>query len=426
MSTKRIPIQHLRVGMFIVGLDRPWLDTPFLFHKKKLKTQEQIDKLINYGIKEVVIDTEKGIDSETEPDLSKDKDKDEIKPVEFKKTSSPPFKTELQDNDPSKLREEMPQAKKIKTEVTQLMKGIFKDARMGKSIELQDVKQKATEVVESVFRNRDALWCLTHLKEHDEYTFAHSVNVCILAISFGRNLGMSREYLKNIALGGLLHDIGKSKIPERILNKPGRFTEEEYSIAKRHVELGAEELRQHKDIPEDSMLVTLQHHERWDGTGYPQGLNGDAISLAGQITGITDVYDAMTSERVYRKAIRPHLILRKLYEWAGTLFKRTLVEKFIQCIGIYPFGSFVKLNSGYYGVVVSRNYKELLRPNVLIVFDKNRSNHPPTLIDLSLEKDKNGNYKYSIEETLDPVQYGIDTSQYISRSITGQADALSN
>ncbi|HBI24933.1 MAG TPA: phosphodiesterase [Nitrospiraceae bacterium] len=417
MSTKKIPIQHLRVGMFIVGLDRPWLDTPFLFHRKKIKNQEQIDKLIDYGIKEVVIDTKMGIDSKTEPDLSKDKD--EIKPVEFEKTSFASFKTELQNDDPFKLREEMPKAKKIKAEVTNLMKGVFNDTRMGKSIELRDVKKKVTEIVESLFRNRDALWCLSHIKDYDEYTFSHSVNVCVLTASFGRHLGMSKERLKDIALGGLLHDIGKSQIPEGILNKPGKYTQEEFNIMKCHVEMGADLLHKYKDIPEDAMLVTFQHHERWNGTGYSKYLHGDEISLVGQITSICDVYDAMTTERVYRKATQPHLILKNLYEWGDTLFNRALVEKFIQYIGIYPFGSFVKLNNGSYGVIVSKNHKELLRPNVLIVSDINRSAHPPTLIDLSSEKDKDGNYKYSIEEVLDPVKCGIDTSQYISRSISG-------
>lgn len=333
MGTRKITIDDLRVEMFVVELDRPWIDTPFLFHRQKIKNQEQIDRLIKCGIREVVIDTEKGIDL----DLDREPEKSDEAGYEPVKTGSvPPEVSEHQDIDPLKFDEELPQAKKITADVKCLMRDVFKDVRMGRDIKLSEVRQKVSDIVESVFRNRDALWCLAHLKDHDEYTFAHSVNVCILMVSFGRHLGIPRERLTGIAQGGILHDLGKTQIPEDILNKPGKYTENEFNVMKRHVTLGAKILRQYSDILQDALLVTLQHHERYDGTGYDQRLYGEEISLAGQIASIADVYDAMTSERVYRKAISPHLILKKLYEWGDTLFNRTLVERFIQCIGISP------------------------------------------------------------------------------------------
>ncbi len=407
---RKISIHNLRVGMYVNGLDRSWWDTPFLFHNKKINNQEQIDKLIEHGIKEVTIfsDEEAYIKSES---IAGEQDRkcNIEETVEFKSTNSA-----IQDSDPVELKEELPKARKIKSEVIRTIKHVFEDVRMGKSIEMPAIRQKVVDIVESIFRNRDALWSLSNLKNHDEYTFVHSVNVSIIVASLGRHLGLSRECLESAALGGLLHDIGKTKIPVSVLNKPGIYTEKEYNIMKRHVIFGAEILEQYKDIPDEAILMALQHHERFNGTGYNQKLSKEKISLAAQIASIADVYDAMTSDRIYRKAVKPHLIIKKLYEWADSLFDRMLIEKFIQCIGIYPYGTFVKLNRNYYGVVVSRNNRKLLRPTVLILFQGNKK-ISPAVIDLSNEIDRNGNYTYVIEEALDYAEFEVDINQVLSQ-----------
>ncbi len=409
MGLKKIPVHKLKVGMFLEELDRPWLDTPFFFHRKKLKKQDDIDELVKYGIRTVLINTDKGPDCEEESILDQNERAHLIDTL--KTLQIPPSKP--QGSDPVALNEELPRATEIKINVTNVVKNVFNDVRMGKAIEIKDIKTQVATIVDSVFRNRDALLCLANLKDYDEYTFVHSVNVCILAVSFGRHLGLSRDQLESIGLGGLLHDIGKTHIPERILNKPGKYTEEEYTVMKRHVTLGVEILAKHENIPHEAALVTSQHHERYNGTGYPQKLYGEKISLIGQIGSISDVYEAMTYDRVYRKAASCHITLKRLYEWSDTLFSRTLIEKFIQCIGIYPFGTFVELNTSHSGIVVTVNHEALLRPMVLIHFEKGKKLQNPLLVDLANDRDEEGNFKYSIQKELDPDAWGVDINQYI-------------
>lgn len=409
MALKRIPIHQLKPGMFVDELDRSWLETPFFFHSGKIKNQHQIDELIKGEIKNVIIDTEKGIDIDKQS-LLNEHEKDHLT---SKHTASTPNPAQLEYTDPVLFQEELSRAKEIRNNVSTAVKNVFNDVRMGKAIALNEVKDQVSTIVDSVFRNRDAMLCLANLKDYDNYTFIHSVNISILAISVGRQLNLPKNQLMNIGLGGLLHDIGKTQIPESILNKPGKYTEEEYKIMKRHVQLGMEILGKHDNIPHDAFLITSQHHERYNGTGYPQRLYGGKISLIGQIGGISDVYDAITYDRVYHKASSCHGTVKRLYEWSDTLFDRNLVEKFIQCIGIYPFGSFVELNSGNCGVVVSVNHHILLRPNILVLLDKNKRPQPPTLIDLAAEVDDHGNPKYSIVKELNPVEWNVDVSQYV-------------
>ena len=409
MRTKRIPVHKLTVGMFAEELDRPWLDTPFFFHKKKIKRQEDIDEFIRYGIKTVLINTDKGLDCKEESILNQH-ERAHLGDIPKVPQSPPPTPP---DSDPVALNEELPRAREIRNNVTNAVKNVFNDARMGKAIEINEVKAQVNTMVDSVFRNRDALLCLANLKDYDNYTFLHSVNVGILAVSFGRHLGLSKDQLENIGLGGLLHDIGKTQIPEDILNKPGKYTEEEYTIMKRHVTLGEEILSRHDHIPQEAALVTSQHHERLNGTGYPQHLYGDKISLFGQIASMADVYEAMTYDRVYRKATSCHTTLKKLYEWGDTLFSRSLMERFIQCIGIYPFGTFVELNNGHCGIVVSVNHDALLRPDVLILFDKDKKPQNPSLLELAKERDSGGDFLYSIQSELDPEVWGVDIDQYL-------------
>lgn len=389
-------------------LDRQWIDTPFFFHKKLIKNQDQIEKLISHGILHVMINTDKGADYEDKSVLNENE-----KSHLYESPKKQPQPSEKPENsDPLKIEEELPRAKEIKSTVTNVVKNIFSDVRMGKAIEIKAVKEQVGDIVDSVFRNRDALLCLTSLKDYDNYTFMHCVNIGIIAVSFGRHLGMTKRQLEKIGFGGILHDIGKTMIPESILNKPGKYTEAEYEIMKRHVNLGGEILRKYDNIPEEAMLVALQHHERFNGTGYPNRLFGGKISLEGQIASICDVYDALTYERVYHHASSCHATVKRLYEWGDTLFDKALVENFVKCIGIYPFNSLVELNTGQCGIVVSVNHKELLRPRVRIILDSKKKPQNPTIIDLAVEKDANGGYMYSIVTELDPAVLGLDVNQY--------------
>src|SRR3990172_3296318 len=374
MASKKIPVQKLKTGMFVEGLDRPWIDSPFFFHKKLIKSQDQIDKFVSHGIQHVTINTDKGADTEDRPVLNNN-EKFHLSATPMEQPQPQPS-VESENTDSIKIEEELPRAKEIKSNVTSVVKSIFKDARMGKAIEINAVKEQVGDIVDSVIRNRDALLCLTNLKDYDDYTFLHCVNIGILSVSFGRHIGMSKRQLENIGFGGILHDIGKTMIPENILNKPGKYTEAEYEIMKRH------------------------------------------MSLEGEIASISDVYDALTYERVYHKASTCHATVKRLYEWGDTLFEKTLIERFVQCIGIYPFNSLVELNTGQCGIVVSVNHQNLLRPQVRIILNSNKKRQNPTLIDLAEEKDGNGDHLYSIIKELDPAAFRIDVNQFADMSVS--------
>ncbi len=224
-------------------------------------------------------------------------------------------------------------------------------------------------MIDSIYRNPHALLSLTKIRKKDEYTYMHSVSVSALLISFGKYLGYDAKSLKELGLGGLLHDIGKMKVPQEILNKKGSLTIKEYEEMKRHVAYSSALLEELEGISNEAVLVASQHHERIDGTGYPLGLKGDEISEFGQLAAIVDVYDAMTANRCYRGRQEPAEVMKNLYEWKEHHFNGKLIEEFVRCLGIYPAGSLVRLTSGLLAVVLNHDDKDLLNPAVKVVYN---------------------------------------------------------
>ncbi len=253
-----------------------------------------------------------------------------------------------------------------------------------KQIKIERVESTVEKMYDSILRNKDALSSLCRIKTADEYTFSHSVGVCALMISFAKHLGLDSHTVKEMGVGGLLHDIGKTNIPIEILNKKSRLTEHESITMKEHAVQGIVILYDYSDIYDSSVCVAAEHHERIDGTGYPNGLKGEEISKFGQMAGIVDVYDAITSDRCYRTGIQPTEALKKLFEWSKFHFNSELVQQFIQCVGIYPVGTLVLLESGMLSIVLTHGDKNILQPTVRIVFDTNKmKNVAPYDIDLS-------------------------------------------
>ena len=258
------------------------------------------------------------------------------------------------------------------------------EVRVGRQIELEPVKNAVAPLVSSILRNKDALLGLTRIRHKDKYTFEHSVGAAVLLASFAKEMELDGDSIIKIGIGGLLHDIGKTRVPNQILNKPRKLTEEEFVIMRRHVVHSREILEQTSGIDPVSLAVAADHHERYDGSGYPEGKEGLEISLYGRMAAIVDVYDAMTATRVYRKAIEPHEVLRKLIEWSKFQFESELVQRFIQCVGIYPVGTLVSLASGRIAVVLASGTAGLLYPLVRIVYDTHKKKPiPPIDLDLS-------------------------------------------
>jgi putative nucleotidyltransferase with HDIG domain len=262
---------------------------------------------------------------------------------------------------------ELERAKEVYSEAKVLVKDLLQNARMGRAVDGEGAARVVDNMVDSIFRNGDALSSLSRLKSYDDYTFQHSLNVSVLALTLGRHLGLVKGELRRLGIGSLLHDVGKMRVPEAILNKPGRLTDEEFAVIKTHSLHGAKILMQTEEIPDECATVALNHHERFNGRGYPRGLEGLAIGKFGLISAIVDVYDAITSDRVYHQGMPTYQAMQKIYEWGKTDFYPVYVQKFVQCVGIYPIGSVVYLDTGETAVVARQNRDQLLRPWVKVV-----------------------------------------------------------
>ena len=282
------------------------------------------------------------------------------------------------------LSYELAEANLISTEAQKVIHQVMSEVRFGQSVKMEAVKNVVEEITDSVFRNQDALIYLSRIKQKDTYTFQHSVSVCVLMISFSKEINIDRETINWIGIGALLHDIGKMMIPLEILNKPGTLTEDEFNKMKEHVALGTKTLSQTPGMDPSAIRMVAEHHERLDGRGYPEGLEGESISLFGQMVAITDVYDAMTSDRVYRQAVSPSEVLKNFLAWSKVQFKEELVQRFIKTVGIYPVGTLVRLGNDHLALVTAQGRKDLLHPVVLVVYDAKKKYYLlPYKIDLS-------------------------------------------
>ncbi|MGE5468911.1 MAG: HD-GYP domain-containing protein [Ignavibacteria bacterium] len=372
---KKITVAQLRTGMYVHDLNCDWTDHPFLRNQFLVEDEAMLGKILAAPIPEVWIDTDRGLDvapTATSP---------EAPAASF---TSPADPIAVPD-----LSAEVQRARKLHREANRLVSDLLADARMGKQLQVERCEPVVEGILDSIFRKPDALLPLAQVKSRDEYTFQHSVAVAALAAAFGRTLDMSRETIKELAIGGLLHDVGKALVPDAILNKPGKLSEEEFAVMKGHASHGAELLRQTPGISEIAFAAAAEHHERFDGTGYPRGLKGDGISIYGQMLAIVDVYDAITSLRVYHKGMPPTEALRNMFQWSKCHFSPSLVQAFIKGIGIYPAGSLVRMESGRMGIVREVVPEQLLQPVVKVFFDADKRCYvPPEIVALAASGDK--------------------------------------
>ncbi len=371
---KKITIEQLTPGMYIHELNCGWMDHPFVSNRFTVKDETVAFELRGIGVHELYIDTSKGLDvaeAKTEEEVSH-----EIHEQMLQIAEQQPVVVSL--------AEEARRARKLHGDANRIVKDIISDARLGRQIEMEKVEPLVENMVDSIFRHQDALIPLGRLKTHDEYTFQHSVSVCALMVAFARGLKLSRDIIKEIAIGALLHDVGKAKVPDSILNKPAKLTDAEFVKMKSHVVQSIIILQNTPGISQIALDVAGQHHERFDGTGYPNKLKGNEISLYGQMGAIVDVYDAITSERVYHKGMPPTEALRKLLEWSKFHFSPDMVQTFIRTLGIYPSGSLVRLHSGRLGVVMEQHTEKMLQPLVKVFYHAGKQYYlPPEEIDLA-------------------------------------------
>jgi putative nucleotidyltransferase with HDIG domain len=363
-----------------------------------VKTPESIDKLKKAGILEIIIDPNKTlIDTVLEKDpIAIPQEK--IKRDPWQKTLS--------------SEQEMGKAKKLYDEAKTLQLKAFKDIEAGRNIDIAPFRELASGFMDSIFRNQDALACLTQMRQKDAYLLEHSINVSILMSIFAKHLGIEKEIIEQLTTGALLHDIGKIKIPDEVLNKPGRFTEAEFEIMKKH-SLFSKEILEEAGLTGVAVDIAGMHHERLDGKGYPFGKKGDEISQYVRMASIVDVYDALTAERVYKAGMEPIKAFKILKEGCPDSFDTGLLTKFIQCIGIHPVGTLVKLSSQKVGLVIESNPAKPLKPVVKAFYSAKHSRYTQIQnIDLSSKKNSD-----TIECAIKPKEYNIDLERFYKNSI---------
>ncbi len=432
MSVKRSEIQvtvdQLELGMRVTRLDRPWLETDFLLQGFIIDSQDDIDALVRQ-CKYVYVESQTV--SKT-PDMER---RDAPAGLFARFSKRPAQRHSVSSNRPAAgLGKHRPtpdtriaHINKISTErelggarvtygdAKQSVKSIMDGLRIGRAIDINQSRAAVNSIVDSVLRNKDALIWLTKIKSKDEYTAEHSLNVCVLSATFARYLGHDKSEIQQIALCGLLHDVGKSKIPDEVLNKEGRFSDEEFELMKQHTTFGRDLLMSVKNSDRIAIDVAHCHHERMDGSGYPRGLKSHQIPYYAKLVALADCYDAITSSRCYDGARASMDALDIIYKCKGIQFDEELALEFIKCIGVFPPGAIVELNSGHVGIVISNKDDNKLRPKILVVRDKDKQPIKERVIDLSAPDDRLNAFKISRE--IANGTYGVDLPSYLKKGL---------
>ena len=395
MLEKKIDISELKEGMYVSRLDRPWVETPFLFQGFLVRSAKEIERTKQY-CKFVYIDIERGKGADNY--LADDEDDIDIKALDPKKV---------------KVENILRTARKKHDKVSHEILHVMDSLKEGKLPSISTLVHEVMDMVESMLVNSDAFLLLTKLKTKDNYTYTHLISSSILATAFGKDIGYKLEELQELALGCMLFDIGKIKLPKELILKTTPLSEQEQKQVHEHVNNSVEMLKEIKNIPAAVIDIAYNHHERFNGNGYPQGKQGRQIPLFAQIAGIVDCYDAMTSDRIFKGAYSHDQAIRDLYARAGIDFQEDFIEQFVQCLGIYPTGSIVELTSGEVGIVLQQNRVRRLRPRVMIILNRNKeSNNYYPVVDLMTETDSKSGKPLAINRSLDPGSYGITPEEY--------------
>ena len=394
-------IEGLEIGMYVSRLDRPWLNTPFALQGVQIKTADDIEKLRKY-CNYVFVDVDKGTSPDPRFWVLRDGQRkyDQPKQVRHKtksqaqqptredfsrlKTNSYPVTTQFTG--------ELETAKDIYKDVSTDLKQMLSRLEHDGELDMVAVRKGVTDMTESIIRNPSAMMWVISLRSVDDYSYSRALSTSVWCATFGRHLGLEKSSIETLAIGGLLLDIGKTGVPQEVLHKKGPLCQEDIEQMQKHVDIGVKILANsaradtNNKMPREVLQMVATHHERADGSGYPQGISNNEIPLFGRIAAIVDSYDAMNSKRphIHAEAKSPHEAVAELYEMRGKKFQAELIEQFIQAVGLYPTGSLVELSTGEVGAVVAINGLRRLRPSIILLLDKDKEPLPKfVMMDLS-------------------------------------------
>ena len=423
-SEVKTSVEGLEIGMFVSRLDHPWIDSPFLLEGLDIESDDDIEQLRKLCIY-VYVDVEKGATPEpcywiTTGDPGK---ANQSQSGQQNTTSARKFSGRNDSAQPEKrsypvttsFESELETVKGIYQDINNDVRTILFDLKQGRDLDVEMLRKRITVMTESIARNPAAMMWVISLRSEGDYNYSRSLGTSVWCATFGRHLGLEMPALEALALGGLLLDIGKTRLPGELLHISGSLTPQERQQMEKHVDIGVRILADGQDklageaIPLEVMQMVATHHERADGSGYPKGLVADEIPLFGRIASIVDSYDAMTSRQPYENGepMTPHEAVTELFELREEKYQADLIEQFIQAVGLYPTGSLVELNTGEVGAVVAVNGLRRLRPSIVLLLDKNKEPLPELVaIDLS-QMDR----KVSVSNGLKSGACGSDMNQ---------------
>lgn len=424
-----LPVERLEVGMYVAQLDRPWLETPFLFQGFYIRDSDEIKELRSHC--EHVYVTQESLPPEAikaaanapvAMAVATPKPKPEKKgfslPSPFRKKKAaaddPPIGVQPVYKDTTGLKEEIHTATTLHKEAISTVQGVMDNLKNSGSLNLDHLETAITPLVDSMLRNPAAMACLTRMQKKDNYLYHHSLASSVWATILGRQIGLSRDDLNVIALGAMLLDVGKTRLPDELLAKPTKLDDQERALMRKHVEYGLEILEKSGTVDTRVRDMVAHHHERYNGTGYPGKLSGNNIPVFGKIAGIVDAYDAMITPRPYARLMSSYDALRKLRILADVEFQAEIVEQFTRAIGAFPTGTLVELNTGDVAIVTKQNQIRRLRPEVMIVMNADKELLESfSVINLNSEKcSPDGDVSLWIERGLPPGAHGIDPTEF--------------
>lgn len=405
MLQMKIAAHQVAKGMYVSNLDRPWTETPFPFQGFLVAKESEPRGLQKHCV-HVFIDVEKGI-APPSSDLGK------AAPLAANIPPAPLPKPAVKYDNETSVEDALQIATEVRDAVSEKVVEFMEDLRSGKAPNLATVKQAIGRMEQSILRNPDAFMWLRQLRKKDSYSYTHCIDCSALAVAFGRQLGLPADQIHELAIGALLFDIGKTKVPQKLLEKAGKLSEEEFSTIKMHVEFGLGIIDADNGITPNTRAMIATHHERFDGSGYPKKLKGGEIPLLGRIAAIVDFYDAVTSDRPYSPAMSPHDAIKLLYTFRNTHYQDELIEQFIQTIGAYPVGTLVELSTGEVAIVIEQNQVHRLLPKVIVLLDANKIPiGNPLTQDLMLAANEGPDNIVTIAKSLEPGSHGIEPEDF--------------